>query len=366
MTRLPPPPVARAATAVRTALQRVGGRMAPAEVGVLELASGFMATHALYAAVRLRIPDALADGPLPPAEVAERAGCDSDATHRLLRACASWGAFRELPDGRFALTPLADRLRSGTESSMRDVVLMLGNPSYQRVWSELPETVRTGELGAERALGLPMWDFVEQDPEFGTAFDDAMSRLASLDWPTVEAVYDFARFRRIVDLGGGHGQLLALMLAAAPAAEGVLLELEAKRAGAQRLFERSGIQGRSRFEAGSFFDTAPADGDLYVLRRVLHDFDDHDATRILSTVRRHMPAGATLLVLESVVPTGNTPHFAKALDLDLMLFVGGRERTGEEWRSLLGGAGFGSVQIVPTISMISLIEAAPEGPSNGR
>lgn len=359
MNRLPPVRVARAGSAARTTVQKLVRRMVPPEIGVLELTSGFMATHAVYAATRLGIPDTLVAGPRSPADIAAELELDADATHRLLRACATWGVFHEEPDGRFALTPLADRLRSGTRDSMRAVVLMLGDPGYQRVWGELAETVRTGDPGAERALGRSMWDHLEKDREFGAVFDDAMTRLSALDWPTVAAVYDVTRFSRIVDVGGGHGQLLALMLVAAPSAEGVLLERAAMADGATRLLREAGVLDRCRFEAGSFFDTVPSDGDLYVLRRVLHDYDDDQAAAILTTLRRHMPEHATLLVLEGVVPPGNTPHFAKALDLDMMLFVGGRERTEPQWRALLADAGFRTTRVIPTVSSVSLVEAVP-------
>lgn len=359
MDRVPPVRVARAATAVRTTVQKLAARMVPPEVGVLELAAGFMATHALYAATSLDIPDTLVHGPRSPADIAAELGCDDDATHRLMRACAAWGVFREEGDGRFALTPLADRLRAGSRNSMRAVVLMLGNPHYQEVWGELTETVRTGQPGAQRALGRSMWDYAEQDPAFGAVFNDAMTRLSALDWPTVAAVFDVARFSRIVDVGGGYGQLLALMLASAPAAEGVLFERAAMAGDAERHLREAGVLHRCRIESGSFFATAPTDGDLYVLRRVLHDFDDDQAVALLTTLRTHMPDGATLLVLESVVPPGNTPHFAKALDLDMMLFVGGRERTEQQWRALLGAAEFRVARVIPTVSTISVIEATP-------
>lgn len=359
MTRVPPTRLARAATAVRTTVQHLAARMVPPEVGVLELAAGFMATHALYTAARLRIADALVTGPLSPADVAARVGTHPDATHRLLRACATWGVFREEPDGRFALTPLADRLRSGTRDSMRDVVLMLGDPHYQSVWAELAATVRTGEPGAERALGRSMWEYLEHDADFGEVFNAAMTRLSALDWPAVAAVYDFTRLSRVVDVGGGYGQLLALVLGAAPAAEGVLVERPSMADGAARLLGEAGLGDRYRFEAGSFFDTVPSDGDLYLLRRVLHDYDDGEAAAVLTTLRAHMRERATLLVLDGVVPPGNTPHFAKALDLDMMLFVGGRERTEAQWRALLADTGFRTTQIVPTVSPISVIEAVP-------
>jgi len=361
MTRLPPVRVVRAATGVRSALQGLTRRMVPPEVGVLELASGFMATHAVYAAAKLGLADVLADGPLPADEVAVEVGSSPDATFRLLRACASFGVFREGPDGRFGLTPLANALRSGTPASMRPVILMVGDPRYQLAWSGLARTVTTGTPGAAEALGEPMWDYLDRDPEFAATFNDAMSRLAALDWPTVDAAYDFTGFSTIVDIGGGHGQLLARMLVAAPAATGVLQEREALVADAEDHLREAGVLDRCRIEAGSFFDTAPPDGDLYVLRRVVHDFDDDQAAALLDNVRRHMPVGATLLLMESVVPPGNTPHFAKALDLDMMLFVGGRERTEQQFATLLDRAGFRLRRIVPTISTISLVEAVQGG-----
>ena len=359
MTRLPPTPVVRAATAVRTTLQSLTRRMVPPEIGLLELASGFMATHAIYAAAKLGIADVLANGPLSAEDVAAEVGSDPDATYRLLRACATFGVFREDSDERFGLTPLANGLRSGTRDSMLPAILMLGDPQYQGPWGRLAQTVETGTPGVEDALGKPLWEYLDANPEFAATFNNAMTRLSALDWPTVEAAYDFTKFSTIVDIGGGHGQLLSLMLEASPAAKGVLLERERLIGDAEQHLLESGVLGRCRIEAGSFFETAPTDGDLYVLRRVVHDFDDESAAAILANVRRHMPTGATLLVMESVVPPGNTPHFAKTLDLDMLIFVGGRERTERQFVTLLDRAGFRVTRVVPTISTLSLIEAVP-------
>ena len=359
MTRLPPTRVVSVATSVRTSLQNLTRRMLPPEIGLLELASGFMATHALYAAARLRLADALADGPRSADAVAAEVGSDPDATYRLLRALATIGVFREDADGRFRLTPLAEGLRSGTPSSMVPVILMLGDPRYQGPWGRLAGTVETGRPGAEDFFGRPMWDYVDQDGEFAAVFNDAMTRLSALDWPTVDAVYDFTKFSTIVDVGGGHGRLLALTLGAAPLAKGVLFEREQLVADAEHHLRDAGVLDRCRVEPGSFFETAPTDGDLYVLRRVLHDFDDEQAAALLDNLRRHMPPGATLLLMESVVPPGNKPHFAKTLDLDMMVFVGGRERTRRQFETLLDRAGFRLTRVVPTISTISLVEAVP-------
>jgi O-methyltransferase domain/Dimerisation domain len=359
VTRLPPARVVRAATAIRTTLQTVTRRMVPPEIGLLELASGFMATHALYAAAKLGIADVLANGPLSAKDVADELRSDPDATHRLLRACATLGVFREGADGRFRLTPLANALRSGTGDSMLPVILMLGDSHYQGTWGQLAQTVETGVPGAETIFGRPMWDYLDDDREFAATFNTAMTRLSAMDWPAVEAAYDFTRFTTIIDVGGGHGQLLALMLEAAASAKGVLFEREILVGEAEAHLREVGILPRCRIEAGSFFETAPSDGDLYVMRRVIHDFGDEQAAEILTNVRRHMPAGSLLLLLESVIPPGNTPHFAKMLDLDMMIFVGGRERTEREFAALLDRAGFRVARVIPTVSAVSLIEAVP-------
>lgn len=359
MSRVPPVKVVRAATAVRTALQTLTRRMVPPEVGLLELASGFMATQAVYAAAKLGVADVLADGPLPADDVAAETGSDPDATYRLLRACVMFGLFTESADGRFGLTSLGRGLRSGAPGSMRPVILMLGDPQYQGPWGRLAYSVETGKPAVEVALGKQLWEYLDENPEFAATFNNAMTCLTVLDWPTVAAAYDFTPYSTIVDIGGGHGQLLALMLGASPAAKGVLQEREALVGPAETQLREAGVRDRCRIESGSFFETAPSDGDLYVLRRVIHDFDDEQAVEILTNVRRHMPRGSTLLLLESVVPAGNTPHFAKTLDLDMLIFVGGRERTDRQFTTLLDQAGFRITRIVPTVSTLSLIEAVP-------
>ncbi|WP_210439556.1 methyltransferase [Nocardioides xinjiangensis] len=358
MTKPPPVPLARAATRVRTALQGLTRRMVPPEVGVLEVMSSFMATHATYALTRVGAADALASGPRTAAEVAAEAGTDPDATYRLLRACAGHGLLTRSGD-RFALTPLGRALVSQHPGSMRPVVLMIGDPRYQAVWGQLPEAVVTGTPRAEAVHGVSMWELLDREPDYAAVFDDAMTRLTALDWPTVAAAYDFTPYGVVVDVGGGHGQLLASVLGVAPAARGVLLERPALLPHAERHLREAGVLERCRLVGGSFFDTAPDDGDLYVLRRVVHDLDDEQAVAVLTTLRAHTPAGATLVLMESVVPPDGGPHFATSLDLDMLLFVGGRERTEQEYAALLERAGFRLTRVVPTVSTVSLVEARP-------
>ncbi|MFC7726446.1 methyltransferase [Nocardioides sp. GCM10028917] len=358
MTRLPPVRVARAASAARTAVLGLTRRMVPPPVGVLELVSGLIEANTVYAVAKLGVADALAGGPRTAADVAGELGTNPDATFRLLRAAAGYGLLRQDGD-RFELAALGRPLLSDAPDSMRAVVLMIGDPRYQSVWHRLPESVTTGEAQAEAVHGVSMWGLLERDPDYAATFNEAMSRLTALDWPTVAAAYDFTPFRRIVDIGGGHGQLLASMLGAAPAAEGVLLEQESLLPDARERLREAGVLSRCRLEGGSFFDRVPDDGDLYVLRRVVHDFDDDRALALLTTLRRDMPDGATLVLLESVVHPGGGPDFAKILDLDMLLLAGGRERTEGEYAALLGRSGFEMTRVVPTISPISLLEARP-------
>jgi len=323
---------------------------------VLELVSGLIGANTAYALARLGVADELAAGPRTGADVAAGLGTHPDATHRLMRAAAGLGLLRQDGD-TFALTPLGQTMRSDVDGSMRAVVLMIGDPRYQSVWGRLPEAVTTGAAQAEAVHGVSMWELLDRDRDYADIFHEAMSRLTALDWPTVAAAYDFTPFRRIVDVGGGQGQLLALVLGAAPQAEGVLLEQDALLPVAERRLREAGVLDRCRLAGGSFFDRVPDDGDLYVLRRVVHDLDDERALALLSTVRDHAPADATLLLMESVVAPGGGPDFAKSLDLDMLLFVGGRERTEQEYAALLERAGFRMTRVVPTISTISLVEA---------
>lgn len=204
MGRTPLTRLVTVATGVREALQSLVRRMAPPPVSVLELASGFMTTQLLYAVARLGVADVLGVRSLPADEVAAELGTSPDATYRLLRACAAAGILREDSAHRFSTTPLGDQLRSGP-GSVRPVVLMLGDPGYQAVWGRLPQSVTTGTPAAGAVFGRSMWEQLDEDREFGTVFDEAMTRLTELDWPAIAAAHDFTGVGMVVDVGGGRG-----------------------------------------------------------------------------------------------------------------------------------------------------------------
>ena len=359
MAPVPPARIVHAANFVRNKLHNLSRRMAPAPVQVLEIAGGFIDSQVVYASTKLGIPDSLASGPRTAADLAKDVDANPDAVHRLLRAAATIGLFSLDSGGRFGLTSLSETLRSDAEPSMRPVVLMLGDPSYWGPWAELTYSVRTGKQGAEKVFGKPMWEYMADNAEFDAVFNNAMTALTTLDWPTVAAVYDFTPFDTIVDIGGGHGQLLKLILDSAPDSTGILFEQESVIEQAAEFLGECGSLPRCTLECGSFFDTVPLGADLYVMRRVIHDWDDEDAIAILSTIRRSIPDHGTLLIIESVVPQDNSPHFAKMLDLDMLIFAGGRERNEAQFRALLNRGGFEVSRVIPTISTLSLIEAKP-------
>ncbi len=242
---------------------------------------------------------------------------------------------------------------------MRAVVLMIGDPRYQSVWHRLPESVTTGEAQAEAVHGVSMWEPARPRPRLRRHLqrgDVAAHRSRLAHGRCSVRLHPLPADRRCRRRARPAARLDARRR---PGRRGVLLEQESLLRDAEERLREAGVLARCRLEGGSFFDQVPRDGDLYVLRRVLHDFDDDQALAVLDTVRRDMPDDATLLLMESVVPPGGGPDFAKNLDLDMLLFVGGRERTEEEYAALLGRAGFALTRVVPTISPISLVEARP-------
>ncbi|HEX5658889.1 MAG TPA: methyltransferase, partial [Polyangiales bacterium] len=243
---------------------------------------------------------------------------------------------------RYAQTTLSRSLQRDVPGSVRDYLLFLGHPRQRERWSKLDRTVREGRTQS---------DFFAQlghDRELGAAFDAGMSSLSLLGSEATLASFDFSRFGTIVDVGGGRGENLATILRTAPRSRGVLFDLPEVTRGVQR--------ERMRVESGSFFERVPAGGDAYVLKHILHDWDDERARVILGAIKRAMPRHATLVIIESVVPADARQHMAKLIDLE-MLVIDGKERSEREWRTLLAGCGFTLARITPTAGPVSVLEA---------
>lgn len=360
MSALPPVSVVRAVEGLRANLQRLNRKLAPGAFSLLELAQGGMVSQALRAAAELRVAEALADGPLPVGEIAQRTGADPDALRRLLRMLASYSVFAQNSDGRYKLTPMADALRADAEMSMRDFAILMGHPLHCEDWAQLTESVRTGEASLPKQRGVEAFEYLEANPEYGAVFMNGMGNLSVTETEPILAACDFKKFGTVVDFCGGNGALLAGILRAAPDTRGVLYDPKAETSGAAALLEEEQVADRCTLVTGGLFDAPPGGGDAYVLKHIVHDWPREQALEILRNVRQAMGPGGRLLLMEMVLPSdGDRPHPAKLFDLWLLLLLGGRERTREEYAKLLGEAGFQLERVVPTVGAVSIVEAVP-------
>jgi hypothetical protein len=354
--RTPPAGVVRVVEGLRNRLERLTRRLVPGNIALLDLGIGAWVTQMLYVAAALGIPDQLADGPRLSSDVAKAVGADPDGTDRLMRALVGKGVLKQHRDGRFALTGIGQALRSGTEGSLRDMILFGAHPARWEDWGNLLHAVRTGETATRKLRGMSFFDYLDTDPELASTFNNAMSAMSALTNGAVLAAGDFGSAKVIVDVGGGHGSFLTSVLQRNPAARGVLYDREPVVEGAQSTWP-AGIGDRCTVEAGSFFSGVPAGGDTYLLRNIVHDWGDDDVLTILRHVRAGIVDGGTLMIVEMVLPDMASAHFAELLNLEMLVAVGGRERTAAQYENLLQQAGFRLVRITPTASPMSIIAA---------
>jgi hypothetical protein len=244
---------------------------------------------------------------------------------------------------------------------MHDMALWVTSPFHFRTYAELMHSVRTGQPAAEKVLGMPVFEYFPRDKELSEIFNNAMSGFSRVAVAAALEVYDFGESGLVVDIAGGHGAVLASILAKHRGLRGVLFDLDHVVAGAPALLESLRVADRVRLEHGDFFNAVPAGGDVYVMKHILHDWDDARAARILANIKTAMGGrNARLVLLESVVPKGNAPDFGKIIDLEMMVMPGGRERSEPEWKALLARAGFALTRVVRTQSPLAVIEARPD------
>jgi hypothetical protein len=331
---------------------------AAAQLG-FHIAWGYVGSSALHAALELGLPDRLAAGPKPVSELARDTNTNEDALYRVLRVLASLGLFEEQSPRTFAANLPAQLLRA-QPGTARDIIYFLTDPNHFRIHAELLHTLRTGQPSVEKVMGKPVFEVFASDPAFSKVFNDAMTSMSALAIPAALDVFDFSDIRVLVDVAGGHGRVLTSILQRNPAMRGVLFDLEHVVAGAGPLIAESGVADRCTTMSGDFFKAVPPGGDAYIMKHIIHDWDDERCRTILRNVH-HALAGVPngrVILLESVVQTGNAPDFAKLIDMEMLLIPGGRERTADEFRTLFASAGFELTRIVPTASALSVIEAA--------
>jgi hypothetical protein len=334
----------------------------PAVATLQQIIMGKWLAQALGVAAKLGVADLLKSGPRPCDELARALHVEPDALHRLLRALASADVFREEEPGRFGLTPAAQLLRSDVEGSLRATSQMAAEDWTWRPWGDLVGCVRTGEPAFEPIFGMLPFPYLARHPEAAAVFDEAMTGWSMHNAQAVASGYDFTGMSRLMDVGGGQGYLLSRILAEHPGLQGLLFETPEVAAGAGPLLAREGVADRVRVVPGDFFESIPAGmADACILKSVIHDWDDTKATAILAQCRRAVGLGGKVLLAEMVIPTGNAPHPGKLLDLEMLVMVGGRERTEDQFRRLLAGAGIRMTRVVPTASPMCVIEGVVEG-----
>lgn len=329
----------------------------PPHVQVIQMGTSYWISRVVYAAAKLGLADHLAAAPKSAAELASATRTHPPSLHRLMRTLASLGILTEGKEQRFALTPLGASLRTGAPGSARSSVLTLGSPPFLGAFDEIMHSVETGSTGFEKANGMPVFDYLAQNPEEASMFSETMVGFHGAEPAAVAAAYDFSCFETVVDVGGATGNMLAAILNRHPEPRGVLFDRPHVVVDAPALLKQRGIDERVSIEAGDFFKTVPAGGDAYLLSHVIHDWNEEQCLTILGHCRGAMKPNGRLLIVEMVLPPGDTPHPGKMLDIVMLVAPGGQERTEDEYALLLGKAGFRVVRVVPTESAVSVVEA---------
>ena len=330
----------------------------PPFVGMANLLNGNFIAGALAGLAKLGIADLVAAGPRSAADLASEIGADASALYRLMRATASVGVLAEQEDGRFAQTPLSECLRTDATPSLRDLAIMGGREWSALGWSQIEYSIRTGKPSIDKVYGMPIFEYMGKHPEEAAIFNGAMTAISSIDSPAVAAAYDFSRFGSIVDVGGGHGLLLATILAKTPGLKGTLYDLDFVVAGAGE-GPLAPFMDRCSFASGDMFASVPAGADGYIMKHIIHDWDDERCIKILKASRAAVNPGGRLLVVDSVIAPGNGFSPSKFLDLQMLLMPGGLERTEVQFRALFEAAGWRLIRVVPTMSLDSILEAEP-------
>jgi len=335
-----------------------------ARMALMQMLFGFMGAQVINVTARLGIADALGNGARTTDELAAGTKTHAPSLHRLLRALACLGVVAEVEPRRFELTALGQPLRADAPNSMRWLAMLFCDDPVWRSWGHLEDSVRTGEVSWDKVVGTSPFEYFKTHPEQSATFNAAMAEDARNTAPMVLAAYDFASVGTLVDVGGGSGTLLATILAATPKLRGIVFDTPAGMDRAAETLARVGVADRARAVAGDFFQSVPEGGDAYILKSVIHDWDDARSRTILQSCRRAMGAGGKLLLVEPLLPPKvESPAITGMVmsDLNMLVVAGGRERTEVEFRALLESAGFVLTSISAPLAPTTyrLIEGCP-------
>ena len=329
----------------------------PPHAQLIQMVSAIWISKVIYAAAKLGLADHLAAGPKSAAELVGPTRTHAPTLHRLMRTLASLGVLSERDAQRFALTPLGEALKTNAPGSARASLLTLGSPWFISAFEKIMHCLETGGTGFEAAMGMPVFDYLRQHPEEASLFSETMVGLHGAEPAAVAAAYDFSVFETVVDVGGATGNMLAAILTRHAGPRGVLFDMPHVVGDAPALLKERGVENRVTIDAGDFFESVPTGGDAYLLSHIIHDWNEDQCLTILGHCRKVMKPDGRLLIVEMVLPAGDTPHPGKILDMVMLVVPGGQERTEAEYTSLLAKAGFRVTRVVPTDSAVSVVEA---------
>ena len=326
---------------------------------LVQMAMGHWVSSIVFLAAELKIADLLASGTKTAEELAGPTGTSAGPLYRFLRGLANLGILTESADRRFGLTPLGEALKTGAPGSARASILTIASDWWDAGWRELPYSLRTGESGFEKALGMPIFDYLQKHPEKASLFSETMIGVHGEEPAAVAAAYDFSGISTLADIGGANGHLIATVLAKNPQMRGILFDLPHVVVDAPAMLRARGVSDRVKIEEGSFFERIPEGADAYLLSHIIHDWSEPQCVTILGNCRRAMRPDARLLIVELVLPGNDQPHPGKMLDLMMLVGPGGQERTVPEYSALLEKSGFRLTKVVPTSTPASVVEAVP-------
>ena len=332
----------------------------PPHVEMIRMGTAYWVSSLVYTAAKMSLADHLADGPKSAAELAAITRTNPRPLQRFMRTLASLGVLAQKDDDTFALTALGATLRKGAPGAARSTVLTMAGSWAWQCFGEFEYCLETGKPAMDKVFGMNAFDYLAQNPERAAQFSESMVGIHGGEPPAVAAAYDFSIFQTVVDVGGATGNMLAHILSRYPQVKGVLFDQPHVVADAPALLRAAGVADRVTIVEGSFFQSVPEGGDAYILSHVIHDWSEAQCQAILGNCRKAMKKGAKLLIVEFVLPEGNTPHFGKLLDMVMLTIPGGEERTPNEYGALLDRSGFAMTRVVPTASDISIVEAEPK------
>ena len=328
----------------------------PPSAHLMQMIFGFTVARALAVAAQFRIADYLKDGPKTADELAQFAGVHPRSLYRLLRALSGASVFSEDNAGRFSLTELSELLRSDHPQSLRGFAELMADTLNFQIWADLAYSVQTGNPVFPHQHNMRFFEWLEQNAAEARLFHEAMTSLSAGAVAAVVEAYDFSGITKLVDVGGGHGLLIAEILSKYPLMRGVVYDDPKVVEGAREVLEAHGVAERAELIGGDFFASVPEGGDAYILKHIIHDWNDDECATILGHCHRVMPLGGKVLIVEMVIPEPNVPSIGKLLDLQMLVNLTGRERTAKEYGDLLSQVGFDLQRIVPTPSPYSVIE----------